>query len=179
MKFSSLLLFVLSFSCIAASDFTLYLVRHAEKQANSSDPQLTTCGTERAKQLATLLSKVQIKTIYSTAYNRTMATATPLAIQKNLTINTYAPQNLKAFALQLKKQKQTALIVGHSNTTPQLTALLTDKVVSTSSSFPKGEEDQWLAPLGEKDYQMLYQIDFFNDQTKLTLLTQPLSCINL
>lgn len=171
MKLSSLIFFLLSFSSLADTDFTLYLVRHAEKQINSADPLLSTCGSERAVQLAKILSKAQIKNIYSTDYKRTMATATPLAKQEKLTINTYAPQKLKTFALQLINKKQTALIVGHSNTTPQLTALLTNKTVSANAG-----NNRWLAPLTENDYQMLYQVHFLNGKTKLTRLTQPLSC---
>ena len=65
--------------CFASDNFTLYLVRHAEKQADSKNPPLTQCGEERAKQLASLLSKAQIKSVYSTNYQRTMSTATPLS----------------------------------------------------------------------------------------------------
>jgi len=176
MKLYGVILLLLSYSTLAANDFTLYLVRHAEKQGDSINPQLTACGSIRAEQLATILSKEQIKKIYSTAYKRTMATAAPLAKNKKLIIDTYDPQKLDAFALRLKTQKQTALIVGHSNTTPQLAALLTNKKVSTVTSSANEKNDLWLAPLGEDDYQMLYQIHFLNDETKLTQLIQPLNC---
>jgi len=176
MKLFGLVLFLISYTSMATNDFTLYLVRHAEKQTNSADPQLTTCGSARAEQLAAILSKAKIKKIYSTTYKRTMATATPLAKQQSLTINTYPPQNLKAFALQLIKQQQTALIVGHSNTTPQLAALLTGKTVSTRTNVTKQESDLWVDPLGENEYQMLYQIHFLKGKSELTLLTQPLNC---
>ncbi len=142
-------------------NFTLYLVRHAEKQQKLPNPALTQCGKLRAQQLATLLSQVNIKDIYSTHYQRTMLTAAPLAKQQNVSIKNYSPRGLAQLALQLKQRKQNALIVGHSNTTPQLAQIITDKKV---------------APLTEQDYQQLYQIQFINEQVILTVFKQPLIC---
>ena len=170
-----------SSSSIAADNFNLYLVRHAEKQANIANPALTACGQQRAKQLATMLAKADIKAIYSTSYNRTMATAKPLALKNNLSIQHYDPRSLSALAKQLRKNKQNVLIVGHSNTTPQLAALLSNKKVATkkqsshiTSSTQKDEAV--IFPLSENDYQMLYQIQFINGEVSLTLLQQPLQC---
>jgi hypothetical protein len=35
--------------CLANDNFTLYLVRHAEKKTESTNPALTLCGREKAK----------------------------------------------------------------------------------------------------------------------------------
>ena len=51
-----------------SADYTLYLVRHAEKQTDTNDPSLTYCGQQRAIQLASLLSKTPIEQVYSTSY---------------------------------------------------------------------------------------------------------------
>ncbi len=147
--------------CLAGDNFTLYLVRHAEKQVDTKNPTLTQCGKERAKQLATLLSTADIKSIYSTSYQRTMSTAAPLSNMQKVAIKNYDPRQLEQFALHLKQRKENALIVGHSNTTPQLTNLLSDKKVDAMS---------------EKDYQELYQVHFNTDTPQLTRLKQPLSC---
>ncbi len=147
--------------CLASDNFTLYLVRHAEKQTDSKNPQLTQCGEERAKQLATLLSKANIKSVYSTDYQRTMSTATPLSNREKITIENYNPRELEQFSLHLKDRKENALIVGHSNTTPQLTQLLSNQKV--------GE-------LTEKEYQMLYQVQFIEGKSQLTLFNQPHTC---
>ncbi len=144
------------------SYFSLYLVRHAEKQVGK-DPQLTACGKLRAKQLATLLAPINIEAIYSTAYQRTMNTAAPTAKQKALPIKHYLPSSLTQLALQLKTLKETALIVGHSNTTTALLALLTNN-------------DALNKPLAESDYQKLYQLQFINDRVYLTEFKQPLVC---
>ena len=59
-------------------EFTLYLVRHAEKQADGSrDPNLTEAGEQRAKFLAAWLKNKQIGDIYSSGYQRTIGTARP------------------------------------------------------------------------------------------------------
>ena len=147
--------------CLASDNFTLYLVRHAEKQADSKNPPLTQCGKERAKQLATLLSTAEIKSVYSTSYQRTMSTAAPLAKQQQVAIKHYNPKQLEQFSLHLKLQKENTLIVGHSNTTPHLTQLLSGQKV---------------AALSEKDYQNLYQVQFIAGKSQLTLLKQPLAC---
>jgi len=148
-------------SSLAKNNFTLYLVRHAEKQKDLPNPVLTQCGALRAQQLATLLSQVNIKDVYSTHYQRTMLTATPLAKQQNVSIKNYSPRGLAQLALQLKQRKENALIVGHSNTTPQLAQIITGKKIT---------------PLTEQDYQQLYQIQFINEQVLLTVFKQPLIC---
>jgi len=155
----TLLLFVLPSQ--AQDSFTLYLVRHAEKQVDSEDPKLTQCGKLRAKHIARLLEHTAIKHVYSTAYQRTMATATPFAEQQKLAIKQYSPKRLALFAQQLLKQKENALVVGHSNTTPQLSALLSELDV---------------ADITEKQYRNLYQIQVSDSGKTLTLFTLPLTC---
>jgi len=161
-KFNLLIVFALLLQpCLASDNFTLYLVRHAEKQTESKNPQLTQCGRERAEQLATLLNVANIKSIYSTSYQRTMATASPLSRKQNIAIKNYDPRALEQFSLHLKQRKENALIVGHSNTTPQLTQLLSK---------------QKIAALGEKEFQTLYQVQLIDGQSFLTQLTQPHTC---
>ncbi|GHF00039.1 SixA phosphatase family protein [Thalassotalea profundi] len=145
--------------------FSIYLVRHAEKVANSTvdkkNPPLTACGTKRSKQLAVILKQANIKKIYSTQTLRTEQTAAPLAKQLHLEVIPYSASDLASFAQQVKKAKTNTLIVGHSNTTPQLTALVANTPVKE---------------ITEAEYQMLYQVNFQGDNSQLTLLRQPLSC---
>ncbi|MFA0811520.1 SixA phosphatase family protein [Microbulbifer epialgicus] len=111
----------------ASESQVIYLVRHAEKQGGAGgglDPQLSQEGQLRAKQLAHVLGQVGIEAVYSTDYARTKETATPLAEQLNLPVQTYNPHKLKEFAQQLHEASQRVLVVGHSNTTPKLVALL-------------------------------------------------------
>ena len=155
------LIYSLCLNVYAKDNFSIYLVRHAEKQIQGDNPNLTPCGRFRAKQLVTLLEHTNIHNIYSTSYQRTMQTARPLANKNNLSIKHYNPKHLAEFALRIKQQKHNSLIVGHSNTTPILVELLTGKKVSK---------------IAENNYQMLYQIQFSKKEIFLTVLKQPLTC---
>lgn len=145
----------------SAAPYAIYLVRHSEKQSGQPDPLLTKCGIQRAEQLATLLSGVKLEAIYSTDYRRTLATAAPSAKRLGLTVKTYSPAALQQLAKGLTEQKQTVLVVGHSNTTPMLAKLLSGQAVK---------------PLTEQDYQQLYQIQFIDQQVSLTVFKRPLRC---
>ncbi len=141
--------------------YSLYLIRHAEKQIDKDDPTLTQCGKFRAKQLASILENAKIKKIYSTRFKRTMATASPLALQQKLAINSYAPNKLEQLAWQLIKEKENAVVFGHSNTTPQLAELLSQTKVESIS---------------EKQYRGIYQVVISGKSRHLNLLMQPLIC---
>lgn len=103
---------------------TIFLVRHAEKTSEKKDPSLTTEGRQRAERLADMLADAEITQIYSSDYKRTRDTAAPLAKHLGLEIKLYDAGNLEAIAETLKAKGGRALVVGHSNTTPELTKLL-------------------------------------------------------
>ena len=105
-----------------AEQHTWYFVRHFEKQLGDN-PSLTVKGKSRAEALATFFSDKHLNHVYSTDYNRTRETATPVATLKSLTIQSYDPHNLAGFAIKLKTQDH-VLVVGHSNTTPELLGLM-------------------------------------------------------
>lgn len=108
---------------LGQQDQTIYLVRHAEKDPGP-DPGLTPDGRVRAKQLAERLAKVKLAHIYSTNYRRTRQTAAPVALAAGQPVIYYDPQDLDRFAGQLRELKGNVLVVGHSNTTPDLVAAL-------------------------------------------------------
>lgn len=103
-----------------------YIVRHAEKApqaaGGSSDVPLSAEGAARAEALRDVLAKEGIKVVYTTPYQRTRATAAPVAKALNLTVQTYTPGDT-AFIANLKGRKRgNVLIVGHSNTVDDLVA---------------------------------------------------------
>jgi broad specificity phosphatase PhoE len=103
----------------------IYLVRHAEKvRDGSKDPALTELGQERARNLAVMLRSAGIERIFSSDFDRTRATAAPLAITLGLTVEIYDPVSLQPFAQRLVELEQNSLVVGHSNTTPELAELM-------------------------------------------------------
>lgn len=144
--------------------FTIYLVRHAEKESTSDrpgDPALTPCGEERSESLSNFFSSVDLDAIYSTDYRRTKNTAQPTATSKGLDIKEYDPGELEDFSKFLLEGKQDALVVGHSNTTGVLAGLLV------------GEE------IGEFDldiYNRVYQVVICNDKGRLHLLHTAFVC---
>jgi broad specificity phosphatase PhoE len=118
---------VLSASQLSAGDkpvYSLYVVRHAEKSEVGEDPELSGPGRSRAGALAELLRDANIRAIWSSDYQRTRQTASPLAMKLDIEIRIYDPRDLPAMAEDLVKEGETALVVGHSNTTPDLVQLL-------------------------------------------------------
>lgn len=123
---------------------TVYLVRHAEKAAApAADPPLTEAGTKRAEELARKLGKAGIKTISTSQFLRTQATAEPLAKQLGITntvipvkVDTMnsrqlSPEYLKQVSDLVSSSAGSVLIVGHSNTVPELIKALGGDIVPT------------------------------------------------
>jgi len=103
---------------------TFYLVRHAEKELTGDDPALSDAGYARAQALSEELRGVKLDGIYSTDTRRTRDTAAPTLARTNLSLQFYDGRALSEFAQQLSSVEGNYLIVGHSNTTPQLAEAL-------------------------------------------------------
>lgn len=168
-RYLTIILIILGFQPDAGAQknneiFTIYLVRHSEKDLtsdNQSDPPLTPCGEQRSESLSSFLSAVDLDVIYSTNYNRTKNTALPTATSKGLEIKEYDPEKLKDFSNCLLESKQDALVVGHSNTTGVLAGLLVSE------------------ELGEFDlaiYNRVYQVVIYNNSGRLHLLHTAFDC---
>jgi broad specificity phosphatase PhoE len=114
---------IMTFSaCPASSETTsvIFLVRHAEKTTPAEDPGLTEEGRQRAGKLSAMLAEAGIKQIHSTDFNRTRETAGPLAKRLGLDILLYDPSLPEELAEKLKTSGGRHLVVGHSNTVPDL-----------------------------------------------------------
>lgn len=107
----------------AQAPLSVFLVRHAEKKTGD-DPSLTLAGEARALALADLLEDANIERIHSSDYKRTRETAAPLAARLSLEVELYDPRDLPGIAQRLKAEGGRHLVVGHSNTTGELTELL-------------------------------------------------------
>lgn len=105
-------------------DAVYYLVRHAEKTKEKDDPGLTDAGHKRAQDLAARLVDVPLTKIYSSDYVRTRDTAAPVAKAQGLDVVIYDPSALEEFGASLTGESGHILVVGHSNTTPPLSAFL-------------------------------------------------------
>lgn len=167
-KYLILLMLIIGFqSCQSIKNngvFTIYLVRHSEKDVsfnNSADPPLTHCGEQRSKSLSRFFCDVPICTIYSTDFSRTKNTALPTATMKGMEIKEYNEEELVDFSKLLIKRKQDALVVGHSNTTGVLAGLLV------------GEE---FGEFGLDIYDRIYQVVLRKKRGRLHLLHTAFSC---
>ena len=132
----------------AAADQVIFLVRHAERAdapgsqpppgMMANDPPLSAAGQERAKKLAALLGSAEVKHIFTTEYQRTRQTAAPLAEKLGVTAVASAAREATPLVDQVRKASGNILIVGHSNTVPDLLKRLG---VSTAVSIDDGEYD--------------------------------------
>lgn len=110
---------------------TVFLVRHAEKAAMpSDDPPLLESGKARAEELVQVLGKAGIKAIYTSELRRTKETAEPLAKHVGIdSITIKIKDNLQESFKETAKKVyerpgENALIVGHSNTVPEIIKFL-------------------------------------------------------
>lgn len=107
---------------------TIFLLRHAEKEIkdDENDVDLTIEGHLRSKAFALMMKDVKQGFIYSTQYKRTLQTITPLEEVWSIKAKVLPAQNPKELTENLLKNHcdQNVVVVGHSNTLPELIALL-------------------------------------------------------
>lgn len=123
--------------------FRIFLVRHAEKSAGGFDPDLTGFGRARALFLAEWMAGNDIRAVWSSDYKRTRNTAEPLAGKLGLEIQNYDPGNQAPLVNQLLEAKLDAVVVGHSNTVPELAAMLCECEI---------------APMPDTDYERAFLV---------------------
>ena len=106
----------------------IYLVRHAERAAISghvpSDTGLSAAGRKRAEALVRALKDAQITAIYTTEYKRTRETAAPVARSLGIQPEVIPGDDLSGLVAKLKASPGNVLVVGHSNTLPQIISAL-------------------------------------------------------
>ncbi|MEZ5284347.1 MAG: iron-containing alcohol dehydrogenase [Vicinamibacterales bacterium] len=114
---------------------SVVLVRHAERADTSAggsptmaaDPDLSAAGHARATRLAAMLKDAGITAIFVTQYKRTQQTAAPLAKALGLVPVVMQADDTPALLARLRAVKGHALVVGHSNTVPELAAALSEQ----------------------------------------------------
>ena len=100
----------------------VFIIRHFQK-ADGPDPSLTAQGRANADRLAAMLEDKGIKAVFATQTRRAMETGEPLAKALGLKVTAYDPSNVAALAAAVTSAGGPVLIVGHSNTVPELVAL--------------------------------------------------------
>jgi len=124
---------------------TVFLLRHAEKQSDTENPELSPAGNLRAESLVHVLGSSGVAAIYTSQYLRTIKTAEPLAVFLKLTpVQVDAKQTPELVKGILADHKgQAVLVVGHSNTVPEIISAL-------GASVP---------PIEDGEYDNLYVVN--------------------
>ncbi len=136
----------------SANTTTVVLIRHAEKQVNAiSDAPLSPAGEVRANRLAQMFGDAstfgRIGNIYVTDTRRTQQTAAGVAQRLALTPKVVEARTSSAdLASQVLRENRggRALVVGHSNTVPEIVAALADR------------DD--VPPIGDEEFDTLYVV---------------------
>ncbi|SFT72422.1 Histidine phosphatase superfamily (branch 1) [Algoriphagus locisalis] len=134
---------------------TIYIVRHAEKQLDGNDPELSIAGNARARKLAQILADQKITHVFSTDYKRTRLTAAPTANEAGVEIKVYDPKNQDALVEQLRSIEGNVLVVGHSNTVSKLA----NKFVDIAEPY---------MDLAETEYNFIYVIQLRSNGIKVS-----------
>lgn len=146
--------FATPISPLPNTDYAIVLIRHAERKI---DDDLTINGKRRARKLAQMLKDININKVYSTNYKRTKKTVDPLSKSQKLKVEIY--DNSQALYMQLAQdltsENQNIVIVGHSNTVPELIYLLSGQTVKE---------------IPEDEFDNLYILHHINGKTKLVHL---------
>ncbi|MGX5730045.1 SixA phosphatase family protein [Pseudoxanthomonas beigongshangi] len=126
-----------------AEALTFVVVRHAEKATDDpEDPRLSEAGRQRAQRLATLLAGDPVVAVYATEFRRTRETGQPTAEAHHVPISAYfsrGPADESAARWRRDHDHGTVVIVGHSNTVPDLVTALSGQ---TTTPMPETEYDR-------------------------------------
>lgn len=110
-------------------------VRHADVDSGAGpDPVLNAAGQARAEELRHALGDVGITAIFVTSWQRTQLTAQPLATDLGLAPVVQDDVAATVAAVRALPRTTAVLLVGHSNTVPDLIAGLGGPTVSPISA---------------------------------------------
>jgi len=106
----------------------VFVVRHAERadagsveaQSMNADPPLSAAGRNRAERLAAMLRDARVAHVFTTELRRTRETAAPLASAAHLEPVTVPSKDVDGLVARVTEAKGVSLIVGHSNTVPEI-----------------------------------------------------------
>lgn len=97
-----------------------YVMRHLNTPAGERDPDLLPEGQRLAAALPARLAAHPPRTIFVSTFRRTEQTAAAAAARWGLTPIVYDPRDTAALVRQVRAAPGPVLIVGHSNTVPDI-----------------------------------------------------------
>lgn len=100
---------------------TFYVMRHLNTPEGVPDPDLTAEGERQAERLANWFPAMEPPaTIFVSTTKRAQQTAAPLAARLGITPKLYDPADTPGLIAEAQKEPPPVLIVGHSNTVPDI-----------------------------------------------------------
>jgi broad specificity phosphatase PhoE len=134
----------------SASTTTIIVMRHAEKAAlPAEDPPLSMDGERRAQELAHILGEApadfRIQGIFVSEFRRTQDTVRPLANRLGVPVIVVPAADISLVAERARNEYRggRVLIVGHSNTVPEIVDKLSGHKVP---------------PIAESEYGVVYVV---------------------
>ena len=122
---------VLVTAATAAAQAPVFVVRHAERAdagrsggMTGNDPDLSDAGRTRAQSLASALKDAGITAIFANEFKRTQQTASPLASALGISVTTVPARDTAALIRKIKAATGAVLVVGHSDTVPDIVKML-------------------------------------------------------
>lgn len=97
-----------------------YVVRHFDTPKGEKDPNLLPQGAARAEALARWFRGKRLCAILVTQYQRTRQTVAPLAASRGIALQSYDAADTAGAVARAKASPCPVLIVGHSNTVPDI-----------------------------------------------------------
>ena len=157
---SALLLGLIAIPALHAQ--TVILVRHAERAGGTApDIGLSDAGVCRAGRLAKMLGRTGVTQIYTSEVARTQQTAAPLGKDLAIKPEVIPAKDVDALVATLRKlgPHGVALVVGHSNTLPEIIRQLGAGSV---------------APIGDNDYDRMLIVTLTGpDHASAVMLQYP------
>lgn len=98
----------------------VYVMRHLHTPEGARDPELTEEGRRHAEALDRRLRGKRVAAIYVSDFRRTRRTVAPLAGRLRLAPKIYDPANTPALLAAVRAETGPVLVVGHSNTVPDI-----------------------------------------------------------
>lgn len=102
----------------------IHVVRHFDTPKGEKDPNLLPHGAARAEALARWFRGKRLCAILVTQYQRTRQTVAPLAASRGIALQSYDAADTAGAVARAKASPCPVLIVGHSNTVPDIVAQL-------------------------------------------------------
>ena len=100
-----------------------YVMRHLQK-AEGEDPPLSEEGRANARRLIGLFAADPPSAIYVSTTRRARETGAPLAKRLRVKVRSYDPADTPGLVARVRAEKGPVLVVGHSNTVPEIVARL-------------------------------------------------------